>query len=90
MAMTASLRTMKSEGLLKQIAGALVLAIVIYVGGYSLDQYLRNRRGRFGFLRPEANQQVATDADRSGDGHRYGHSDLDGASHWSVPRVRAM
>lgn len=36
---------MKSEGLLKHIAGALVLAIVIYVGGYSLDQFLRSRRG---------------------------------------------
>jgi len=36
---------MKSDGLSKHVAGALVLAIVIYVGGYSLDQHLRARRG---------------------------------------------
>ena len=36
---------MKPDGLLKHAAGALLLAIVIYVGGYSLDQHLRSRRG---------------------------------------------
>lgn len=36
---------MKSDGMARHLAGALVLAIVIYVGGYSLDQHLRSRRG---------------------------------------------
>ncbi len=36
---------MKSDGMLKHIAGALTLAVVIYVVGFSLDQHLRTRRG---------------------------------------------
>ena len=36
---------MKSGGILKHAAGALLLAVLLYAGGYSLDQHLRTRRG---------------------------------------------
>jgi hypothetical protein len=36
---------MKSGGIGKHIAGALVLAVAVYVGGFGLDQHLRTRRG---------------------------------------------
>jgi hypothetical protein len=36
---------MKSGGIGKHIFGALLLAVVIYAGGFAFDQHLRTRRG---------------------------------------------
>jgi hypothetical protein len=36
---------MKSEGILRPVLVALGLALIIYVGGFSLDQHFRTRRG---------------------------------------------
>jgi hypothetical protein len=36
---------MKSDGIARHVAGALLLALLIYAGGFSLDQHLRTRRG---------------------------------------------
>ncbi len=36
---------MQSSGLWKPVLVGLLLALVIYVGGFSFDQHLRNRRG---------------------------------------------
>jgi len=36
---------MQSSGLWKPVLVGLLLALAIYVGGFSFDQYLRNRRG---------------------------------------------
>jgi hypothetical protein len=36
---------MQNRGVLKHVAAALTLAIVIYAGGFAFDQHLRTRRG---------------------------------------------
>ena len=36
---------MKSDGILRHAAVAMVIAVILYAGGYSLDQHLRIRRG---------------------------------------------
>jgi hypothetical protein len=36
---------MRSSGLTKPVLGGLLLALVIYIGGFGLDQHLRTRRG---------------------------------------------
>ena len=36
---------MQSSGLWKPVLGGLLLAVVIYVGGFSFDQHLRKRKG---------------------------------------------
>lgn len=36
---------MQSSGLWKPVCGGLLLALVIYVGGFAFDQHLRHRRG---------------------------------------------